>query len=514
MLRGTIRTASLLRNNSRYVLCRSANMATSSQTRSVDGNAPSIEQPEVLFQVKDTARVVTLNRPKKLNALNTNMCSMMFETLNEYSKSDLINLVILKSSSGKRAFCAGGDVASVASFNLANEYNKSVEFFQHEYSLNFQLATFNKPVVSIMDGITMGGGVGLSIHTPFRIATEHTKWAMPEMDIGFFPDVGVTFALPRVITIANNEAQMALYLCLTGDVLSGADAYMLGLASHYVTHDNLVNLERRLGEVTVPNVFRGQFRQQDEDTGRKMMQIINNSIQEFAPQLPQGYKFRYTDAQLDVIEQCFSVKKVQSVDDVLHNLEAYEGPLEGKNFALEVRGKLQQKSHTSMALAIRLLQENSKDHIEAALRRDLYTAANMCHNNVDGLSEFSEATNAKLTLKQKNAYNWKNNDKAILSTQITSLTSPKPSIPVSLLKNSVNVTWNSYPTHEWYQLPSENKVLDLIKTKRFTKETLFEYFCDNNTNTKDKAGVKELCTSIIRRKCTTNPQTSLLELKE
>lgn len=487
-------------------------MAMSTNSTANDASAPNIEQPEVMFQVQDTARVITLNRPKKLNALNTNMCTMMFDTLNEYSKSDLINLVILKSSNGKRSFCAGGDVASVASYNLAKQYNKSVEFFQHEYSLNFQIATFNKPVVSIMDGITMGGGVGLSIHTPFRIATEFTKWAMPEMDIGLFPDVGTTFALPRVITIANEECQMGLYLCLTGDVLSGEDAYMLGLASHYVTHDNLVNLERRLGEVTEAEIFHGRYSRK-QDNGENMMQIINNSIKEFGPQLPAGYKFRYSDTQLDVIEKCFSIKNVQNVHDVLHNLESYEGTLEAKNFALEIKSKLQTKSYTSINLAIRLLQDNSNDHIESALRKDLYTSANLCYNNVDGLSEFSEATNAKLTLKQKEAYKWKNNDKTILSTQITSLTSPKPSIPISLLKNSVNVTWNSYPTHEKYQLPSEKRILDLVKTNKFTKETLLDFFLDNNANTKDKAGVRQICNNIIRRKCTTNPQTSILGLK-
>ena len=162
----------------------------------------SAADPPVLFTVQDTARVITLNRPKKLNALNTEMSESVFKTLNEYAKSGTTNLVILKSSNHPRSFCAGGDVAAVAAYNLNKEFSKSIELFTHEYSLDFQLATYLKPIVTFMDGITMGGGVGLSIHTPFRIATENTKWAMPEMDIGFFPDVGSTFALPRVITLS------------------------------------------------------------------------------------------------------------------------------------------------------------------------------------------------------------------------------------------------------------------------------------------------------------------------
>jgi len=472
--------------------------ASSDITGTSNNGSTPVEPPQVLFTVRDTARVVTLNRPQKLNALNTNMCSMMFNTLNEYSKSDMINLVILKSSNGKRSFCAGGDVATVASWNLAKDYNKSVEFFQHEYSLNFQLSTFNKPIVSIMDGITMGGGVGLSIHTPFRIATEYTKWAMPEMDIGFFPDVGVTFALPRIITICNNQSQMAAYLCLTGDVLNGEDAYTLGLASHYVTHENLVNLERRLGEVTEVDVFRQSDKYSDkQDRGDKMMNIINNSIKEYSYQLPDNYKFRYSDVQLDVIEKCFNITKVQNINDIIRNLESFEGSVDAKNFALEIKDRLSKKSFTSMDLVIRLLQDNSKDHIESSIRRDLYTAANMCHNNVDGLSEFSEATNHKLNLKNREPYPWKNNLKAILSTQVTSLTSPKPSIPISLLKNNVDVTWNNYPFHGKYQLPTESFIKNLISKKDFTKESLIQYFMNNNVFTKDKVGVRYILNNII-----------------
>ena len=500
MLRSSLKSTSLLKGNSINYL-RDTTRSTMSTSTKVSPDASDnscIDPAQVLFTVRDTARIVTLNRPQKLNALNTNMCNMIFKTLNEYSKSDLINLIILKSSNGKRSFCAGGDVATVATWNLAKQYNKSVEFFKNEYSLNFQLATFNKPIISIMDGITMGGGVGLSIHTPFRIATEFTKWAMPEMDIGFFPDVGVTFALPRVITICNEHSQMASYLCLSGDVLNGEDAYMLGLASHYVTHENLVNLERRLGEITQVDVYRNRY---DDNKSAKMTDIINKAIQEYSYQLPKDYRFRYSDSQLSVIENCFDLTKVKNSKDIIKNLESFEGPLEAKNFALEIKDKLLKKSVTSMDLAIRLLQENSKDHIESSIRRDLYTAANMCHNNVDGLSEFSEATNHKLTLKNKEPYNWKNNDKTILSTQITALTSPKPSIPVSLLKNAIDITWNDYPSHEKYQLPTEKVVKDMLTKNKFTKAALLQYYMNQSTFTKDKTGVKYICNNIIRRKC-------------
>ena len=104
--------------------------------------------PPVLFTAQDTARVITLNRPNKLNALNTEMSESMFKTLNEYAKSGTTNLIILKSSNGPRSFCAGGDVATVATHNIKQEFNKSIEFFTAEYSLNFQIATYLKPIVT------------------------------------------------------------------------------------------------------------------------------------------------------------------------------------------------------------------------------------------------------------------------------------------------------------------------------------------------------------------------------
>lgn len=511
MLRGSIKTNTLLTRNPFNFSRRISAVSMSTGSNLNSDTSSSMEPPLVLFKVEDTARVVTLNRPQKLNALNTNMSSIIFDTFNEYSKSDLINLIILKSSNGKRSFCAGGDVANVAKLNLEKDYNKSVKFFQDEYSLNFQMATFNKPIVSIMDGITMGGGVGLSIHTPFRISTEFTKWAMPEMDIGFFPDVGVTFALPRIITIANENSQMALYLCLTGDVLSGEDAYILGLASHYVTHKNLSSLEKRLSDINQVNIYQNNTDSNQNEKQENLMDIINTSIKEFGSQLPKSFKFKYADFQLDVIEKCFNVDKIHSINDVISNLESYKSSIEAENFALETKNRLLKKSFISMNIAIRLLKENAKDHIESSIRRDLYTAANLCYNNVNGLSEFSEATNHKLNLKNKEPYNWKNNEKTILSTQITSITSPKPSIPLSLLKNTVDVTWTNYPYHEKYQLPTEKMVKALIKQNNFTKDMLINYFINENGFTKDKPGMQSICNNIVRRKCNVNAQSSALE---
>ncbi|AJU58589.1 AAR_G0009280.mRNA.1.CDS.1 [Saccharomyces cerevisiae] len=490
MLRNTLKCAQL---SSKY--------GFKTTTRTFMTTQPQLnvtDAPPVLFTVQDTARVITLNRPKKLNALNAEMSESMFKTLNEYAKSDTTNLVILKSSNRPRSFCAGGDVATVAIFNFNKEFAKSIKFFTDEYSLNFQIATYLKPIVTFMDGITMGGGVGLSIHTPFRIATENTKWAMPEMDIGFFPDVGSTFALPRIVTLANSNSQMALYLCLTGEVVTGADAYMLGLASHYVSSENLDALQKRLGEISPPF--------NNDPQSAYFFGMVNESIDEFVSPLPKDYVFKYSNEKLNVIETCFNLSKNGTIEDIMNNLRQYEGSAEGKAFAQEIKTKLLTKSPSSLQIALRLVQENSRDHIESAIKRDLYTAANMCMNQ-DSLVEFSEATKHKLIDKQKVPYPWTKKEQLFVS-QLTSITSPKPSLPMSLLRNTSNVTWTQYPYHSKYQLPTEQEIAAYIEKRtnddtgaKVTEREVLNHFANVIPSRRGKLGIQSLCKIVCERKC-------------
>ena len=130
----------------------------------------------------------------------------------------MANVIIIKGA-GDKAFCAGGDVAALAQFNAQGPagLKKSMDYFGLEYKLDHVIATYSKPYIAFMDGITMGGGVGLSVHAPFRIATERTVFAMPECTIGFFPDVGGSFFLPRL------DGQVGTYLGLTSERLKGVN---------------------------------------------------------------------------------------------------------------------------------------------------------------------------------------------------------------------------------------------------------------------------------------------------
>uniref|UniRef100_A0A668AGE5 3-hydroxyisobutyryl-CoA hydrolase n=1 Tax=Myripristis murdjan TaxID=586833 RepID=A0A668AGE5_9TELE len=179
------------------------------------------------------AGVITLNRPKVLNALNLPMIRHIYPQLKKWEKDDETDLVIIKGAGGK-AFCAGGDIRAVTEAGKVGD-PLAQDFFREEYILNHAIGTCKKPYIALIDGITMGGGVGLSVHGRFRVATEKTLFAMPETAIGLFPDVGGGYFLPRL------EGKLGLFLALTGFRLKGRDVQRAGVASHFVEAQKLTS---------------------------------------------------------------------------------------------------------------------------------------------------------------------------------------------------------------------------------------------------------------------------------
>jgi enoyl-CoA hydratase/carnithine racemase len=168
-------------------------------------------EPEVLQQQTGQLAILTLNRPKALNALTTGMVEDVYKTLKDYENNPSIAAVLINGAGGK-AFCAGGDVKAVVQMSEAGKIEEAMRFFRSEYHLNYKIATFKKPYIALLDGITMGGGVGVSVHGTFRIATERTVFAMPECAIGLIPDVGGSYFLPRLVP----DGSLGLYIGLTG----------------------------------------------------------------------------------------------------------------------------------------------------------------------------------------------------------------------------------------------------------------------------------------------------------
>jgi enoyl-CoA hydratase len=194
--------------------------------------------PDLLTLTEGRVGRIRLNRPKQIHALTRDMCTAMIAVLLDWRRDNAVEAVLLDHAEG-RGFCAGGDVVMLARSG-AGDGAEARAFFHEEYRLNHLLFTYMIPTIAVMDGIVMGGGVGISLPCRYRIATENTRFAMPETAIGLFPDVGGGWHLSRL------PGRTGVFLALTGARLDGAECLALGLATHYIPSLALDDLKARL----------------------------------------------------------------------------------------------------------------------------------------------------------------------------------------------------------------------------------------------------------------------------
>ena len=202
---------------------------------------------DILLKVEGHAGFISLNRPSALHALTLPMVHAMTQALLEWRDDPAVKCVVIDHADG-RGFCAGGDIAFLRNSAMNDGGVSGLKFFHDEYQLNHLLITYPKPVVAFMDGICMGGGVGISQPARFRVSTENTKFAMPETGIGLFPDVGGGWYLSRL------EGRVGQFLALTGARIAGAGCLALGLATHYLTSDVLAEAKSRIATEDVERI--------------------------------------------------------------------------------------------------------------------------------------------------------------------------------------------------------------------------------------------------------------------
>jgi 3-hydroxyisobutyryl-CoA hydrolase len=285
----------------------------------------SSTESEVLFDCDGAARIITLNRPKALNALNLSMVRQIYSQMKKWLNDDKAGLVFIKGA-GEKAFCAGGDVLSVTqSAKSGGTIHK--EFFREEYMLNYLIGTYKLPYVALIDGITMGGGCGLSIHGDFRVATEKTLLAMPETALGLFPDVGGSFFLPRL------PGKLGMMLALTGYRLKGADVFHSGLATHYVESKNIAEIENEL--IKLPK---------SKCNNERIDKILNK----FTPEHVPGFSLQ---SHLETINTTFNGK---SVENIIEKLTA-----KGDDFSKKQVDELMKMSPTSLKVTYQQLINGS-----------------------------------------------------------------------------------------------------------------------------------------------------------
>ncbi|XP_030511646.2 3-hydroxyisobutyryl-CoA hydrolase 1-like [Rhodamnia argentea] len=332
-------------------------------------SSSSGQEDEVLVEEKSFVRTLILNRPKQLNALSYQMISRLLELFLVYEKDSNVKLVILKGKG--RAFCAGGDVAAVV-HDINNGNWKSCEIYSRkEYTLNYLMATYSKPQVSILNGIVMGGGAGCSVHGSFRVATENSVFSMPETALGLFPDIGASYFLSRL------PGHFGEYIGLTGARLNGAEMLACGLATHFVPSAKLLLLEAALHGVDSSD-----------------QAIIAAIIGEYS-ELPM-LKEQSANHRLDVINRCFSRR---TVENILGALER-EATNKADDWILASIQSLKKASPTSLKISLISIREGRLQGVGQCLVQEYRMACHVMRGEIS--KDFVEGCRAILLDKDKN----------------------------------------------------------------------------------------------------------------
>jgi enoyl-CoA hydratase len=303
------------------------------------------ENEDILVNVENGVGQLTLNRPKAINSLTHGMVTDVEKALRNWANDDSVHTVLL-SGSGERGLCAGGDV--IAIYHSAKGNGAEARSFWHdEYILNAYIADYPKTYVAIMDGIVMGGGVGVAAHGSVRIVTDTTKMGMPEVGIGLIPDVGGTYLLSRA------PGRLGLHVALTGAPFSGADAIAMGFADHFVPHEKL-----------------------DEFTAAIVADGVDAALATFAVEPPASPLL----AQRRWIDECYAG---DTVVDIIAELRGHDaGP------AIDAANYIASRSPIALAVALEAVRRAGQlETLKDVLRQEFRTScgALRSHDLVEGI---------------------------------------------------------------------------------------------------------------------------------
>ncbi len=326
---------------------------------------PSSDQPltpEVICREDDRASLVILNRPRALNALSLEMIREIETHFHEWAKNPHIYGVVQRAHDDG-AFCAGGDVKAIYNTRVSDP-DAGIRFYREEYQHNWTLQRFIKPTVSLINGVCMGGGLGISVHGTHRVAGEGCKLAMPETAIGLFPDVGGSYFLPRL------PGRTGLYMGLTGAVIGQADGYRLGLATHCISANKFDEIEAAMREA----------------------EPIDAVLDTLHDEPGEGELTRLRPA----IDRCFAPG---SVEDIIARLEAETGAT--RDWAQETLANMRAHSPTSLKLTHRLYEEGARARsLKASLKLEFRCAVRCMQGH-----DHHEGVRAKMVDKD-NAPQW------------------------------------------------------------------------------------------------------------
>lgn len=323
-------------------------------------------EPEILFERRGAAGLVTLNRPKALNALTLNMVRLLAAKLDEWEHDPAVTRIVVTGAGG-RAFCAGGDIRALYDLGIAGRHADMLPFWREEYILNVRIKHYPKPCIALIDGICMGGGVGLSVHGRHRVAGDRYVFAMPEVSIGFFPDVGATYVLPRL------PGELGAYCALTGERLGANDAVAATIATHRVASG-------RFGELA------------DALAGSNPVDAV---LADFAA--PPGEA--PVAAKRPAIDRMFAGDSVETILAALDR-EASQGGTDA-DFAKAAAATIRTKSPTSLKIALAQVRAGRQMTFGACMQTEFRIVSRIIHGH-----DFYEGVRAVIVDKD-GAPRWK-----------------------------------------------------------------------------------------------------------
>jgi enoyl-CoA hydratase/carnithine racemase len=312
-----------------------------------------MSEPSVIATREGRIGRIVLNRPQALNALDIGMIRAMTAALKGWRDVPAVNAVVVEAAGG-RAFCAGGDIRAIRAHALAGERDAIEAFFSEEYALNLMIDEYPKPHVALIDGICMGGGIGISVHGQMRAATEAATFAMPETAIAMLPDVGASFMLPRL------PGALGIFLGLTGVRMVGADAVHAGIATHFVPKAELSALSRILPKDGVASVA-----------------VYARALAPFS-----------LAPHRDAIDRCFGVA---SVAEIIARLEA-----EGTGWARETLATLRSMSASSVLWSFEVMRRGAGLSLAECLQMELRLT-----RHVTAHPDFAEGVRAMVVDKDR-----------------------------------------------------------------------------------------------------------------
>ncbi|WRT66410.1 uncharacterized protein IL334_003366 [Kwoniella shivajii] len=508
----TVTAANRLSNISRHLSSSSSSSSSQASNKATQGSTSakmtSPHEDLVLFESHQSARMYKLNRSAKLNSLNQEMIDLLSKKIRNWRELESCKVII--GTGDQRAFCAGGDVKQLV-LDLKEGKDTALPFFKSEFELNWTLGRLGKPYVAVIDGVTMGGGAGLSLPATIRIATPKTVFAMPETKIGYAPDVGANYYLAQL------DGSIGAWLAVTGQELYGRAVYDLGIATHYVTPNLLPTIINEITQLESPS------HSQISTLISSYTATPSSNSEPSSKTSPDGPSPIKGEIR-DFLDKTFGLKSISEIDAALTKAQKDDKLSEEvKTWAKTQQDLITQRSPTSTAVALagyRKAKESRR--LDRTLLNDISMATAFAGPK-RATEDFIKGVSSVLIDRKPNP-EWipsSLSDSKLSSNEITKnffSTTPSSDQPelrfnpasASKLDSGRDSTWGQFRK---YGLPSEDKIKASVDgyapgsgAFALTEKELIDQFSEGEVHGSRRKEIESRVRNVIERKCKKDKQ--------